>query len=158
MMTYKKILLAGMAIALTGCATTNPCDGKHGGICTPPREVYGVTDNRDQVHPTNETMEEQRRAIKLLHEKPSKRDILPAISPASILSQGGEVGPLTQEYQAHKGPQPLLSQPHVLRVWIAPWSHKGNLHFPGYVYTIVSPEQWVFAPHKGQTPIPAPMN
>ncbi len=146
--------------ALTGCAITNPCDGKHGGLCSAPREVYGVTNNRDQVNPTPKVLKAQRQAARLINEKPTSKDELPSIRPHQTYSSShaGGSGPMTRQYQTSSmtGPRPLLSQPKVMRVWIAPWSHKGNLHFPGYVYTIVRPEQWVFAPHKAVTPVPLP--
>ena len=38
---------------------------------------------------------------------------------------------------------PLLSQPIVLRVWIAPWEDaSGNLRWPGYVFSELRPQRW----------------
>lgn len=154
----RRLLLASLVfpVVLSGCASVNPCDGKHGGICSPPREVYGVTNNRDQVHPTKRTIKEQDAVAKLLRSKPTKNDLLPSISTHNIISHGPASHPMVSSYQPMKGPEPLLSQPRILRVWIAPWSRNGSLHFPGYVYTIVTPEKWVFAPSNGETPVPAP--
>ena len=152
------------AILLAGCAA-HPCDGKHGGICTSPRLVWGVTRNRDQVNPTKQTLRDQQRAAKLLREQPSKKDILPSISDASILykepSNSVSTGSLSQRGSSSgprspTGEMPLLTQPKVIRVWIAPWSHENTLHFPGYVYRVVQPEQWRFAPSRGTTPVPVP--
>lgn len=163
-MTKKAVtvrIVAGMTLAagLAGCAATQPCDGKHGGLCAPSREIWGVTRNRDQVNPTPETVKAQERAARLIQEKPSKKDKLPPISTARIMrSEGGE-SPAAMTGHAGAlpaGPQPLLAQPRIEKVWIAPWSRNGTLHFPGYVYTIVVPEHWVFAPSKGETPVPAP--
>jgi len=147
-----------IAAALSGCSATNPCVGHHGGLCTSPRLIYGVTRNRDQVAPTKRTLQNQEKAYKYLHEPPSSRDLLPSITP-TLASSGTKTAPAQplisgamQDFSS--GPQPLLSQPHILRVWIAPWSRNGTLHFPGYVYTIVTPEKWIFAPAKGKTPLP----
>lgn len=152
------------ALFLVGCAA-QPCDGKHGGICTSPRLVWGITRNRDQVNPTKQTLRDQNRADKLLHSPPSKKDVLPSISesstvfkePSAAVSVGSSgqrssvAGPLSPT-----GQMPLLTQPKVIRVWIAPWSHENTLHFPGYVYRVVQPEQWRFAPSGGTTPVPVP--
>ncbi|MBN6739639.1 type IV conjugative transfer system lipoprotein TraV [Acidithiobacillus sp. MC6.1] len=159
--TALTVLLAG---GLAGCAATNPCEGKHGGLCAPSREIWGVTRNRDQINPTSDTIKEQEQAAKLIQEKPGKKDLLPPISTQNIMSVGaaktaaqGQAGPMTANAAGdHGGPEPLLTQPRIEKVWIAPWSRNGTLHFPGYVYTIVTPEQWVFAPAKGETPVPAP--
>lgn len=144
-------------VILSGCASVNPCNGKHGGICSAPREVYGVTNNRDQVNPTKRTLKNQHAVAKLLREKPTKNDLLPAIStPHIIQREGNSPALMGSDYAPLGGPKPLLTQPRILRVWIAPWSRNGSLHFPGYVYTIVTPEKWAFAPAKGETPVPAP--
>jgi len=165
----RPLLWAGRALTvvalgslLAGCAT-NPCDGKHGGICTSPRLVWGITRNRDQVNPTAATLKDERQAQKLLREKPSKKDELPSISPHSIVSKGSVsqtvAGYAETDASVPPGPSgqmPLLTQPRIIRVWIAPWSHGNTLHFPGYVYRVVQPEQWRFAPPRGTTPVPVP--
>lgn len=154
----RKLLLSTLVlpVILSGCASVNPCDGKHGGACSPPREIYGATNNRDQINPTKRTIKEQDAITRLLREKPSKNDVLPSISAPHIISKEASSHPMTADYPSMSGPQPLLTQPRILRVWIAPWSRDGSLHFPGYVYTIVTPEKWVFAPAGGETPVPAP--
>lgn len=158
------MLALGVAtLLLTGCAT-DACDGKHGGICTSPRLVWGVTRNRDQVNPTKRTLRDQNRARKLLHEKPSRRDRLPSISPTSKVIKGQTSstgsGALADSTSTNppirSGQMPLLTQPRIIRVWIAPWSHQNTLHFPGYVYRVVQPEQWRYAPAGGTTPVPTP--
>jgi len=148
-----------IATLLSGCGVTNPCVGHHGGLCTSPRLIYGVTRNRDQVAPSKQTLRNQERAYQYLHEPPSSRDLLPSITPTLASSSASKtaiaqplISSTTQSFS--NGPQPLLSQPHILRVWIAPWSHDGTLHFPGYIYTIVTPEKWIFAPTNGKTPLP----
>ncbi len=154
------LLTAAIAAFLSGCGATNPCVGHHGGLCTSPRLIYGVTRNRDQVAPTKQTLRDQKLAGKYLREPPSARDVLPSITPslaaATSRPDRGAAQPLISTVSANTptGPQPLLSQPHILRVWIAPWSRNGTLHFPGYVYTVVTPEKWIFAPAKGKTPLP----
>lgn len=155
------------ALALSGCASVHPCDGKHGGICTSPRSVWGITRNRDQVNPTKSTLKTQKQAVKLLHQKPAAKDELPSISPGNTVNReasllrgpavaaGSPPGPVGNP-QIAKGQMPLLTQPKVIRIWIAPWSHGNTLHFPGYLYRVVQPEQWRYAPSRGTTPVPVP--
>lgn len=163
-LTTLSMLSFGMVtLLLSGCAA-HPCDGKHGGICTSPRLVWGVTRNRDQVNPTKNTLRDQNRARKLLHEKPSQKDLLPSISPVSMVSKGAKNGltatvqdtALTGNPAIRHGQMPLLTQPRIIRVWIAPWSHQNTLHFPGYVYRVVQPQQWKYASSRGTTPVPVP--
>lgn len=165
METYRQwrtaALVAVIGAGLAGCAATNPCNGRHGGLCAPSREIWGVTRNRDQVNPTAKTVEAQRDAARLIREKPSKNDKLPPISAINIIGKGGAAaagkGKLLQgAYPAKTGPEPLLRQPKIEKVWVAPWTRGNTLHFPGYLYTIVTPEKWVFAPARGETPVPAP--
>ena len=179
------ILSAIAAASLAGCAADpKPCDGTHGGLCVSSREMYGVTRNRDQVNPTKNVLKAQQEAGRLINSPPKAKDELPSIHPMSPTSvsavtpqksnvtsglAGGDSaasaasipgdGPATALYSPSLAPKPLLTQPRVLRVWIAPYEGvNGNLHFPGFVYTVIDPQHWVFGPgsDKAAPAIPGP--
>lgn len=160
---------AGMAlpIILAGCATTNPCAEKRNGICVSSREVYGITRNRDQVNPSNQTLKAQKEAAKLINTPPEAKDELPSIHPehpedgaataadeSSSGPGGGNSGALLSSPHY---PRPLITQPKIMRVWIAPYQGpEGNLHFPGMVYTIITPQEWAFGQNAQHAPTLTP--
>ncbi|MBU2774236.1 type IV conjugative transfer system lipoprotein TraV [Acidithiobacillus ferrooxidans] len=158
-----RFALASAIIALGGCATSHPCIHGKGGVCVGPRETWGITRHRDQVNPDKRTLKAQNEARKLLHTSPSQRDQLPNIHPQTAASQQALDGAKTAQYttgnqplQAPTGyPKPLLTQPRVLRVWVAPYrGPEGNLHFPGMVYSIIQPQSWTLGHGSSHVPIP----
>lgn len=175
--------------ALGGCASAvNPCKDKYGGLCTSPREMYGVTRNRDQVNPTPDVLKNQEKARDLIKTPPKPSESLPSINPTNPLpapgssspsagllpstvmssdaqtgsSLGGNVRPgpyATDAFGGQNTPMPLLRQPKVLRVWVAPYVGSDNtLHFPGYIYSVIQPGTWTFgeASQAAQPPMPSP--
>ncbi len=159
-MNRKWIIAALMPALLAGCATTTreACVHGKGGLCVSSREIYGATRNRDQINPDKNTLKAQQEAAKLIGSPPSSKDELPnidagpGISTADTVSasegsgsQGnGSTDPAALLQPPHY-PRPLITQPRVIRIWIAPYQGpQGNLHFPGLVYSIVTPQQWAF--------------
>ncbi|UTH74239.1 TraV family lipoprotein [Chromobacterium sp. IIBBL 290-4] len=58
---------------------------------------------------------------------------------------GGGVFPRSALIPALAGPAPVLEPASVLRVWVAPYVDEASqLHWPGYVFTEVTPRQWSF--------------
>lgn len=57
------------------------------------------------------------------------------------------------------GPRPVLEPAQVMRVWISPWTDQsGNLNWPGYVYTEVTPRRWSFGEDSvGRAPALVPL-
>lgn len=150
-------------MALSSCSGPAPCGPNASGLCVDSRSIYGVTNNRDQVHPNAETRAEQKKAIKLLNSSPSASDQLPNIDggaappvgtpqandQSGAATAGGvsasTVGQMGNYGAALNMPQPILTQPVVMRVWIAPWiDDQGDLHWPGYSFLVVKREQWRF--------------
>jgi conjugal transfer pilus assembly protein TraV len=147
--------------------------------------MYGVTRNRDQVNPVPDVRHNQEKASKLIRTPPAPSENLPSISgspkdgpavsapsdrlPSDVMARqqdealGGRVktpGPYaTDVFGGQNTPLPLLRQPKVLRVWVAPYIGADNsLHFPGYVYTVIQPGTWTFgqASDGAQPPMPSP--
>lgn len=177
-----RLLLAALVapMVLGACAAVNPCKGKYGGLCASPREVYGVTRNRDQVNPTKATLKSQAKAERLINSSPKPTEELPSIDavnphtlPSNVMEHAhvsadlGKVsaitpsqgGPISQIDGTHAVPYPLLKQPQVARVWVAPFVDKQDqLHFPGYIYSVVKNDTWTFGKGSDKTtpPIPSP--
>ena len=201
-MRNRTILLLGAIAAaslLAGCASvTNPCKSKYGGLCTSPREMYGVTRNRDQVNPPKDVLKNQQRAQKLINTQPKPSEKLPSIVASKAMSRaaapaaaatpsgsklpstvlaarsaqkpapgpGGVVDPpqphgpyMTGYFGGQNTPLPLLRQPKVIRVWVAPYvGQNDQLHFPGYIYSVIQPRTWTFGygSQSATPPMPAP--
>lgn len=177
------LILAGAA-SLSGCfsAPVNPCEDKYGGICTSPRSVYGITNERDQVNPTAEVQANQTKAQEMLKTAPKPNEKLPDISssgssaadlPSNVMRRQqftgdlGVVAPapvgrggatvaspgagsanavgVTAVHPKQHVPAPILEQPKVVRVWVAPYvDNQDNLNFPGYIYSVIQPKTWNF--------------
>ena len=163
------------SLALGACSAVNPCKTEYGGLCASPREIYGVTRNRDQVNPTEQTRKSQEKAGQLIHSAPKADETLPPIRPdnpntlpsnvmdkvqvspdlGSISAAGvgpAASGPITALHDARSVPMPILKQPKVMRVWVAPFVDANNqLHFPGYIYSVVQDKTWTFGDGSDKT-------
>ncbi len=159
-------MLLGLTALLAGCGAAHPCIHGKGGVCLNARTLYGITNHRDQVNPDKKTLQEDALARKLLREPPSQADKTPNLHPDSDLESGGVVVPQTSSAGVPGGtpgsllaplkyPKPLITQPRILRVWVAPYrGPEGNLHFPGMVYSILHPQNWNFAAGSARSPVP----
>ena len=155
--------LIGAVVVLSGCAPAHPCIHGKGGVCVDPRSMWGITRHRDQVNPDKRTLKAQAEARKLLHSAPSKTDQLPNIDPQTAPTSGGLDNAKALQYTTNntplqaetRYPKPLLTQPRVLRVWVAPYrGPDGNLHFPGMVYSIIQPQSWSLGQGSSRVPVP----
>jgi conjugal transfer pilus assembly protein TraV len=127
------------------------------------------------VNPDKNTIKDQQLARKLLREKPSENDKLPSLHPDT--ASGETVIEKTAQASAENDPastrdtgsaslltplhypKPLISQPKVLRVWVAPYhGPEGNLHFPGMVYSIITPQTWNFGHGSAHAQVPVPVS
>lgn len=172
--TPRALLLMSATALLAGCGAAHPCIHGKGGVCVGPREVWGITRHRDQVKPDKNTIKDQALARKLLRAAPSKQDELPDLHPQKNPSaeqstqgsptDGQDPSPSTGTGSASllaplHYPKPLISQPKVLRVWVAPYRGPGgNLHFPGMVYSIITPQSWTLGNGSAKAPVPVPVS
>lgn len=183
--TSLTLLLLSSSLVLGACAAVNPCKSEYGGLCASPREIYGATRNRDQINPTEATRKNQQKAEDLINTPPKKDEKLPSIHPdnpntlpsnvmdsvqvspdlGSISAAGvgprpkisGDEGPITGLHDARNVPMPILKQPKVMRVWVAPFVDANNqLHFPGYIYSVVQDKTWTFGEGSDKTTPPIP--
>ncbi|MDD2878641.1 MAG: type IV conjugative transfer system lipoprotein TraV [Acidiphilium sp.] len=176
MLPWRLLALCSVTL-LAACSSAHPCRDakKDGGLCVGPREIYGLTDDRDQINPNKQTLKAQAEATKLLDQPPSAHDQLPLIDGSSGGYSGGnsgnQFGQSTNGVYAGTGrpngappqalaaatgsgslgetlnnPRPLITQPKVMRVWVAPYvGRKGDLHVPGYAFVVVHKPRWRFS-------------
>lgn len=62
------------------------------------------------------------------------------------------------QFQSASSPMPVLEQPKVLRIWVAPWKDQNEtLNWGNYMFTEVTPRRWNFGDSvMRNTPITAP--
>lgn len=159
---------------LGACSGPNPCGPNASGMCVDTRSVYGITNTRDQINPDKQTRVEQKKAQQLLDSPPASNEQLPNIDAAGATGANPNGVPSTatttaQNVAAGKPPgtlgaalqmpQPILTQPEIMRVWVAPWiDDEGSLHWPGYTFLVVKREEWRFGtPEVQQSSVLTPL-
>lgn len=122
-----------MTTLLSGCASVAnigenefSCPGVPSGVvCANPVQVYGMTNSRNAIVTMNANGKKSVLADddkNAQAQTPAKKIQLPT--------------PLSQ-------PMPVMEQAQVMRIWIAPWISKvGDLHYPSYIYTEITPRRW----------------
>ncbi|WP_420213505.1 type IV conjugative transfer system lipoprotein TraV (plasmid) [Burkholderia aenigmatica] len=124
-----------VAATLSGCSSfwsvgqsDFDCPGlPQGVICKTPREVYQMTNHRD--------------ALITMHDNGKQT----ALADADSGSGGGALkgGASVTLPQPIQQPMPILEPAQVMRIWINSWiDQNGDLHYPGFVYTEVTPRRW----------------
>lgn len=80
--------------------------------------------------------------------------------PGGVVDPPQPHGPyMTGYFGGQNTPLPLLRQPKVIRVWVAPYvGENDQLHFPGYIYSVIQPRTWTFGygSQSAKPPMPAP--
>ncbi|WP_170920686.1 TraV family lipoprotein [Desulfacinum hydrothermale] len=127
MIAWAHVVVVWLLLSATGCATGSSkyaCPGMPDGvICKDPIQVYHLTENADEVTETLQSMNGKHANEKA--EQSETENVLPKL--------------LAPQY----GPKPILQPAQIVRIWIAPWiDERSDLHWPGYLYTEVTPRQW----------------
>lgn len=124
-----KTMLLCSVIVLTACSSTGwkddfSCPGMPSGVtCKSVTEVYKGTENADRMVTDEETQKG----------KPSASPVAPVFLP----------GKLASGRRMAQDALPILEPARVMRIWVAPWiDDRKDLHFPGYVFTEVTPRRW----------------
>lgn len=134
-----KTLIASIfaASALAGCSAFSPyqsdytCPGMpQGVICKSVPDVYKLTEHADHVSGT----QQQNAAGGDGGRAGDAAAKVPGPMPRTI--------PLGETSDTEK---PILEPAAVMRIWVAPWiDDRGDLNWPGYVFTEVTPRRWAF--------------
>lgn len=175
----QKLLVLTLALAsLTGCMTPigkeeSACPNtKKGGVCAGPRQIYDMTNNRENLENVVEekkfkngsTVAKESSVKKTIRHEGQKHTFVykerepgqqspEAYQVAEVIKPDVQTTPARDGFDAYPGngeplaPEPLavINPPKVMRVLIASYKDSaGNLNMPGYVYVQVEPEKWSF--------------
>lgn len=146
--------IGSIALMTTGCMgfkSQYGCSGLPDGIvCKSPAQVYEKTNgNQIGIYQSDETNDENQ--PKSRYDKKNK---------STKPSQGEEMVNLfaKPQFQSSSSPMPVLEQPKVLRIWVAPWKDENEtLNWGSYMFTEITPRRWNFGDSvMRNTPITAP--
>lgn len=141
MIEWKKytVLLASL-ITISGCTAMGKsdfsCSGPTPGVsCLPAAEVYDITNDPELYEAVNAALT----AAAQSDEEYDAREIVAYVR-ANHKPSIEVTKPMAEPVKA---PLPVLMPAQVIRIWIAPWpDQKGDLHFPGYIFTEITPRRW----------------
>lgn len=167
----KSYLIILSALSLSGCITpigqeNFTCEAeKKGGVCAGPREIYELTNTRENLEQLDKTIDVESSSITVIKKEPTSAP--PTVyQPRSLKQQTPEsydkarpievIGSKKQPSNPFSqwpsnaepiAPEPLavLKPPKVMRILIAAWKDSsGNLNMPGFVYVDVEPKTWSY--------------
>lgn len=157
----KASLLTATIALFTGCSTIGnkdfSCPAPKGFVCKSPTEIYELTHGDTNAIYQDSTS------------NASGDDMFK--SPKSS-NNGGFNGNLNQvpvsnsfskpAYLPNSNPVPVLEQPKVVRVWVAPWVDENEtLNFPSYKFKEITTRKWNFGGaqvFRNSLPVTAPDN
>ncbi len=162
----KLAVLVSLGVSAVGCQTvgTNKygCSGLPDGIiCKTPTQIYDQTNGDIEgvyQYQDNQAKVEDDGMFKSSRSAKQRKD---TTQNAQVLN--AEVSPFAKPaYKAHSNPIPVLEQPKVLRIWIAPWVDQNEtLNYPSYKFTEITPRKWNFGGNpqfRNVLPVTAPDN
>lgn len=145
-LVLKASFLTATIALLTGCSTMGSkdfgCPAPQGIVCKSPTEIYEMTHGDTTSVYQNGAQNKQ-----------GGDDMFKSSTPTS--SNGGFDGNLNKvasanpfskpAYLPNSNPVPVLEQPKVVRVWVAPWVDENQtLNYPSYKFKEVTPRKWNF--------------
>lgn len=142
-------LLAAASLIVTGCSTMNSkygCSGVPDGIvCKTPMQIYDQTNGDERIGVYQEDLEPTKKS-KYSNDKPESQ----AERMVNVFSK--------PQFQAASSPMPILEQPKVMRIWVAPWKDENEtLNWATYLFTEITPRKWNFGDSiMRNTPVTAP--
>lgn len=162
----KLAILASLGLSAVGCQTigTNKygCSGLPDGVvCKSPAQIYDQTNGDiEGIYQSNDTAQMQGEDDGMFKSSRSEKQ---RKAQATAQAVATEASPFAKPaYKAHSNPIPLLEQPKVLRIWIAPWVDQNEtLNYPSYKFTEITPRKWNFGGNpqfRNVLPVTAPDN
>lgn len=149
-MKKQGLLIASLAsLMMTGCMSYQSkygCSGVPDGVvCKTPLQIYEQTSGDGDVGVYQSNLESESNS-KYAKKKPSTQ----AEQMVNVFSK--------PQFQAASSPMPVLEQPKVLRIWVAPWKDETEtLNWSSYMFKEVTPRKWNFGDSvMRNTPITAP--
>lgn len=154
------VTLSLLASVMAGCTVGGfkkefGCSGLPDGVvCKTPAQIYDMTEG-DQLGVYQHDLHQ--------HAQPNegmfKSDTPKTHSNNAGVMETQMVNLFTKpQFQANSNPMPVLEQPKVLRIWVAPWKDENEtLNWSTYLFTEVTPRRWNFGDSvMRNTPITAP--
>lgn len=156
------IAASALSVMLTGCmsggySSKYGCSGLPDGVvCKSPGQIYELTnnDNFGGVYQStlNEPVDDTEPQSNMFKSKTkAKKFANPQVNEAlNIFSK--------PQFQSASSPMPVLEQPKVLRIWVAPWKDQNDtLNWGNFMFTEITPRRWNFGDSvMRNTPITAP--
>lgn len=146
------IAIGALAALMTGCTgfqSKYGCSGLPDGIvCKTPMQVYEQTNSDDRIGVYANMEGEQPKKSK--YDNGSSKTPTQAEQMVNLFAK--------PQFQAASSPMPVLEQPKVLRIWVAPWKDENEtLNWSSYLFTEITPRRWNFGDSvMRNTPITAP--
>ncbi|NNH79200.1 type IV conjugative transfer system lipoprotein TraV [Acinetobacter sp. ANC 5380] len=143
------LISAAFSLLMTGCATYETkygCSGVPDGVvCKTPMQIYEQTSGDGNVGVYQENLETVSKS-KYANKKPETQ----AEQMVNVFSK--------PQFQAASSPMPILEQPKVLRIWIAPWKDENDtLNWASYLFKETTSRKWNFGDSvMRNTPVTAP--
>ena len=145
--------LAALMTACTGMQSKYGCSGLPDGIvCKTPMQVYEQTNSDDRVAVYQSDLQEDS-GPKSKYDKGSSKKNQPTSQAEQMVNLFAK-----PQFQASSSPMPVLEQPKVLRIWVAPWKDENEtLNWSSYLFTEITPRRWNFGDSvMRNTPVTAP--
>lgn len=143
--------LAALTSACTGMQSKYGCSGLPDGIvCKSPMQVYEQTSGDDRMGVYQSDLEEQDGPKSKYDKRSSNKKQTQAEQMVNLFAK--------PQFQAASSPMPVLEQPKVLRIWVAPWKDENEtLNWSSYLFTEITPRRWNFGDSvMRNTPVTAP--
>ncbi len=143
--------LAALMTACTGMQSKYGCSGLPDGIvCKSPMQVYDQTNSDDRMGVYQSDLEEQGGPKSKYDKGSSGKKQTQAEQMVNLFAK--------PQFQAASSPMPVLEQPKVLRIWVAPWKDENEtLNWSSYLFTEITPRRWNFGDSvMRNTPVTAP--
>lgn len=146
-----------MTACMSGYGSSYGCKGLPDGIvCKSPTQIYDMTndDNFGGVYQStlHEGHDHSNESVSGMFKssKSKKTEQTPANDAINLFSK--------PQFQAASSPMPVLEQPKVLRIWVAPWKDQNEtLNWGNYMFTEITPRRWNFGDSvMRNTPVTAP--
>lgn len=158
MKKHNLLILAALSTALTACAggygSKYGCSGLPDGIvCKSPTQIYNMT-NQDEVGAVYQSdldvQKDEGKGMFKSNKASKQGPTSPAQDAVNLFSK--------PQFQAASSPMPVLEQPKVLRIWLAPWKDQNEtLNWGSYMFTEITPRRWNFGDSvMRNTPVTAP--
>lgn len=148
------LAIGALAALMTGCTgfqSKYGCSGLPDGIvCKTPLQVYEQTNSDDRVGVYADMENEKPRKSKYDNGSGSSKAPTQAEQMVNLFAK--------PQFQAASSPMPVLEQPKVLRIWVAPWKDENEtLNWSSFLFTEITPRRWNFGDSvMRNTPVTAP--